>query len=107
MIYGGRRSSLRIEDKDHIHPRKLLEKAKVSPVKISNIGNIQLIDYISNRVLKGSTELRDWINGLDNKQEYINRHLIPEDETLWTSDRFNGFLRARLRKIADKIKSQL
>ncbi len=108
MIYGGKRSSIRTEDKDHIHPRTLLEKAKVGQLKISSIGNLQLIDYATNRGEKNSRELRDWINlFVSNKKEYISRHLIPEDESLWTSDRFNGFLRARLRLIADKIKSEL
>ena len=101
-------SSIRIQDKDHIHPRVLLEKAKVSSLKINSIGNLQLIDYATNRGEKNSKELKDWVASyIDNKQFYISRHLIPEDENLWTSDRFNGFLRARLRLIADKIKSEL
>ena len=100
-------SSIRLSDKDHIHPRALLEKAKVSQLKINSIGNLQLIDSQSNRG-KSDKELSDWINkDVLNKREYISRHLIPEDESLWTSDRFNGFLRARLRLIADKIKSSL
>lgn len=108
MIYGGRRSSIRLEDRDHIHPRMILERAKVSPLKISSIGNLQLIDYATNRGEKSSLELRDWINMyVTNRGEYISRHLIPDDENLWTSDRFNGFLRARLRMMADKIKSSL
>ena len=106
-IYGMRSSSLRSVDKDHIHPRALLTKAKVGQLKIDSIGNLQLIDLKANRG-KNNRELRDWINTcVADKQAYIRKHLIPEDESLWTSDRFNGFLRARLRLIADKIKSEL
>ena len=108
LIYGSIKSSIRAEDIDHVHPRTLLMKAKVGSLKISSIGNLQLIDYSTNRGEKNSKEFKDWVNEyVQDKQAYIARHLIPEDESLWTSDRFNGFLRARLRLIADKIKSQL
>ena len=108
MIYGGRRSTIRLEDKDHVQPRALLEKANVSPLNISSLGNLQYLDYGTNRGEKNSLELRDWINSkVENKDEYLSRHLIPEDESLWTSDKFTPFLNARLRLIARKIKSML
>ena len=36
LIYGGVRSAIRFEDKDHIQPSSLLENAKVKPTKINN-----------------------------------------------------------------------
>lgn len=87
----------------------MLERAKVSALKINSVGNMQLIETITNRVEKNGKELRDWINSgnVEDKSFYIARHLIPADESLWTSNRFNSFLRERLKLIADKIKSQL
>lgn len=108
LIYGGNMSSIRQSDKDHIHPRVLLEKANVSALKINSIGNLQLINSNTNRGEKNSSELKDWINShVSDKQSYISRHLIPEDENLWTSDKFTSFLRARLRLLTQKIKSSL
>ncbi|MBQ3694065.1 MAG: DUF262 domain-containing protein [Synergistaceae bacterium] len=108
MIYGGRRSTIRIEDKDHIHPQALLKRRNVSLLKINNIGNLQYLDYGTNRGEKSCLELRDWINlKVPNKEEYLSRHLIPEDKSLWTSDKFIRFLNERLRLIEKRIKSQL
>ena len=108
MIYGSKKSAIRSEDEDHINPKALLEKANVSLMKINSIGNLQYIDRRTNRGEKSSLELRDWINSkVENKDEYLSRHLIPEDESLWTSGKFTPFLNARLRLIARKIKSML
>ena len=108
MIYGSVKSAIRSEDEDHIQPKAILAKKNVSPLKISNIGNLQYLDYGTNRGEKSALELRDWINNkVEDKNKYISRHLIPEDESLWTSDKFTPFLNARLRLIARKIKSML
>ena len=97
LIYkGNRRAEAKYHiDKDHIHPRTLLERAKVSALKINSVGNMQLIETITNRVEKNGKELRDWINSgnVEDKSFYIARHLIPADESLWTSNIFNSFLR--------------
>ena len=108
LIYGGNTSSTQVMNKDHIHPRTLLGNAKVSPLKISSIGNLQLLDSKTN-IAKSGKELRDWIKDChaEDKRLYISKHLIPEDESLWTSDRFEDFLSARLKLIANKIKSEL
>ena len=107
LIYGDGRSSLRTEDKDHIQPQSLLECANASPKKINSIGNLVLIDYRTNRVSKRDKELKDWLTSIPDKNEYMKRHLIPEDSELWKFERFDDFLRARLQLITDKIKSSL
>ena len=106
LIYNGTtRSSIRFEDKDHIHPRSLLEKKGVSPVKINNIGNLQLIDSASNRGSKNDKPLSEWLDEVDDKAAYLARHLIPDDPSLWDISKFHEFLRERQKRIVDKIKA--
>ena len=107
LIYGGVRSSIRTEDKDHIQPQALLEDKRISARKINSIGNLILIDYRTNRGRKNDKELKDWIVSLPNRQEYMKRHLIPDMPELWRLERFDDFLNARLQLITDKIKSSL
>ena len=107
MIYGGVRSSIRTEDKDHIQPRSLLEKAKFSQSKINSIGNLMLIDLHSNRAQKHDLELQTWLTFVQDRQEYLKRHLIPDDPELWKIGNFDKFLRTRLQKISDAIREQL
>ena len=76
-------------------------------MEAKGIGNLMLIDRASNRWGKSDQELAVWLQSLDNRKEFINRHLIPSNETLWKIDKFNGFLRARQRLIVSKIKSDL
>jgi len=110
LIYGSPQSSVRSEDIDHIHPRKLLEQAGTDESKINSFGNFQLIDSDTNRNGKRAKEFGDWIKigVLDEiRPQYLKKHLIPEDTSLWYSDRFDDFLSARLQLIVDKIKSSL
>ena len=105
MYNGTTRSSIRFEDKDHIHPRSLLEKKGVNSVKINNIGNLQLIDSASNRGRKNDKPLSEWLEEVDGKAAYIERHLIPDEPRLWDVKEFYEFLRERQKKIIAKIKS--
>ena len=107
LIYGGVRSAIRFEDKDHIQPFSLLESAGVKLQKINSIGNLMLIDRKTNRGSKNDQELNVWLANIDNWKEFITRHLIPENQNLWTISKFNSFLRARQRLIVSKIKSDL
>ena len=107
MYNGTTRSSIRFEDKDHIQPKSLLQKNGVPSIKINSIGNLQLIDLATNRGIKNDRPLSEWIELVDDKAAYIERHLIPEDEALWDIKKFYEFLRARLKKIESKIKSGL
>lgn len=89
LIYRDTRSSVRIEDKDHIQPSSLLEEMGVRPQKINSIGNLQLIDSSSNRGRKNDKPLNLWIEEVENKREYIERHLIPDNPRLWEPRAFN------------------
>lgn len=110
LTYGMPKSSVREEDIDHIHPRSRLKKAGIDESKINSFGNLQLLDIKDNRNGKRAKEFGDWIKiGVldETRPQYLKKHLIPEDTSLWYSDRFDDFLSARLQLIVDKIKSEL
>jgi len=97
--------SFRVNDIDHIHPKSILLNKGVEWEKINNIGNFQLLDYSTNRGNKNDSELKDWINEIiENKRNYLDMHLIPKDEDLWLSDRFEDFLTERQKLIIEKLK---
>ncbi len=92
-------------DKDHIHPKSILE-GKVPPEEIYRVGNFQLIDVSTNRGDKNRKTLEEWIdnvNHVPNKDDYIKRHLIPDRE-FWTIDKYSTFLEKRAEMIVNKIK---
>ncbi|MBR0257778.1 MAG: DUF1524 domain-containing protein, partial [Synergistaceae bacterium] len=110
MIYGWPKSSKRNEDIDHIHPRSILESAGISPSSIDSIGNLQLLNPDDNRHSKRAKEFGDWLNsekGPLDKTAYLSMHIIPDEPSLWYSDKFAEFLQKRLEMIAAKIKSSL
>ena len=109
LIYGGVRSAIRFDDKEHIQPFSLLEEARVRSHRIDSIGNLILIDKKSesDKAAPNGNELCAWLPGFAYRKEFIARHLIPENQNLWTVSKFNSFLKARQRLIIDKIKSGL
>lgn len=111
LIYGVPQSSVREEDQDHIHPRSILESKGTDSRKIDSFGNLQLLDKDTNRNGKRAQEFGYWIKtggvSEDNLPGYLEKHLIPEDASLWYSDKFDDFLKVRLQMIADKIKASL
>ncbi|MBK6932895.1 MAG: hypothetical protein IPH12_19310 [Saprospirales bacterium] len=99
-----RSQTIRQNDIDHIHPKSLLEGKGVEWNKINNVINYQLLDYGTNRGEKNGKALKIWIEKfVENKQLYLNRHLIPENESLWDIENFTDFLTERCRLIVNKI----
>ena len=89
IIYG---KKFRKEDIDHIHPYFILKFKGYDIDKINTVVNYQLLDYGINRGDKNNKELKDWINGLVNKDDYLKKHLIPDNPDLWTSENYEQFL---------------
>jgi len=97
--------SFRVNDIDHIHPKSILLNKGVEWGKINNVGNFQLLDYSTNRGNKNDSELKDWIGTITgNKDNYLEMHLIPKDESLWLSDKFEDFLIKRQELLVAKLK---
>ncbi|MEO1959204.1 MAG: DUF262 domain-containing protein [Nautiliaceae bacterium] len=97
--------SFRKDDIDHIHPKSLLEN--FTREIVDTVGNFQLLEADINRNEKRAKELKDWINSLENKEFYIKRHLIPNDEKLWESKNYEEFLKEREKLIIDKLKREI
>lgn len=105
LIYEKQRV-VRLQDEDHIHPRHILEEKDIDWEDINSIANFQLLDYGTNRGIKNGKELYDWINKyIKDKDFYLKRHLIPEDESLWKSENFEKFIEERKSLIVSKLKS--
>lgn len=86
---------------DHIQPRsRLLEL--IGRGMIDSIANLELISRDENAD-KSDKRLKDWIIRQSDKQKYLSRHLIPDEESLWKLSNFKQFLKARAQFIADKI----
>lgn len=109
LIYNGQ-PSIRKEDIDHIHPHSLLVNSGFDESIINSIVNYQLLDSGTNRGQKNCKELSDWINNDindKNRQDYLTRHIIPEDPALWKTKNFKDFLNKRALMLVNKINTSL
>lgn len=97
---------------DHIQPRaRLLEligrgQKNISEEMIDSLANLELLSHEDNSE-KSDKRLKDWLNRQADRQKYLNRHLIPDDEGLWKPSNFKQFLKARSQMITDKINSSM
>ncbi|WP_321344499.1 DUF262 domain-containing protein [uncultured Draconibacterium sp.] len=97
--------TIRNQDIDHIMPKSILEQNGNDWEKINSVCNFQLIDSGTNRGLKNGNPFRQWVNNhVADKKSYIDRHLIPDDETLWDEASFIDFIDKRADLLIDKIK---
>lgn len=109
LLYNGQ-PTIRGEDIDHIHPRSLLLASGFDEEEINNIVNYQFLDSGTNRGQKNGKKLADWIGDcIDtaNRQSYLNRHLIPQDPTLWETQNFDQFCAVRAKMLVEKINASL
>jgi hypothetical protein len=98
--------TIRTNDIDHIMPKSILESLSYDWSKINSIKNYQLIDYGTNRGEKNGKPFALWINNptyVKDKAAFIKLHLIPEDEQLWTEDKFEDFAESRGELILTKV----
>lgn len=109
LMYDGREAT-RKNDIDHIMPKSILQKYEYPWEKINSISNYQLLDYTTNRGSKNATPFAEWVNSEDNvkdKKQYLNMHLIPDDQNLWNEENFEDFIAERSKLIINKIKEPL
>jgi hypothetical protein len=105
LIYD-KTQTIRIQDIDHIHSKSKLELIGYNEEIINNIFNYQLLDYGTNRGEKNNLQLKYWIeNFVQDREAYLNKHLIPDDEMLWIEKNYDAFLTARKKLVMDKIHS--
>ena len=93
---------------DHIMPKNILENLSYDWSKINSIKNFQLLDYGTNRGEKNGKPFKNWVdNYATDRTDYILKHLIPTDETIWTEDKFEDFIEKRAELILNKIITNL
>jgi uncharacterized protein with ParB-like and HNH nuclease domain len=114
LMYDRARTT-RKNDVDHIMPKSILDSdsmvntdgtKKYNWVHINSIKNFQLLDYGTNRGAKNASPFMAWVNNpecVKDKAAYIQIHLIPEDEALWSEDRFEEFIEARAKLILQRL----
>jgi uncharacterized protein with ParB-like and HNH nuclease domain len=107
LIYD-KEQTVRVQDIDHIMPKKILESMNYDWAKINSISNFQLLDYRTNRGEKNEKPFKYWIDKyVTDKAAYVSKHLIPPDESIWTEDKFEDFIAKRAELILDKIITNL
>lgn len=89
-------------EEDHIIAKSLLDglKKNLDEKQINSIANLELLLPAENKS-KGDMKLDDWIR--KQSDEYIEYHLIPNDNSLWKPGSFPKFLEARTKLILEKI----
>ncbi|MGL5149028.1 MAG: GmrSD restriction endonuclease domain-containing protein [Clostridium sp.] len=102
---------------DHIFPQSALKTVKVKGGRgrivqkykaddINQIGNCMLLTLKENGMGgKGDKLPKEWFK--DKSKEYLDMHLIPQQEALWELDRYDDFIEARNELIIKKIKEIL
>jgi hypothetical protein len=104
LIYD-RNEIIRKQDIDHVMPKSILEEKNYAVEKINSVSNFQLLDSGTNRGLKNGKPFKDWINNyVADKDTYIERHLIPKDESIWSENLFTQFLKQRAERMLNKLK---
>ncbi|MBO4707132.1 MAG: DUF262 domain-containing protein [Elusimicrobiaceae bacterium] len=109
LIYG-KEFRFRKNDIDHIMPKKILNNYHYDDTMINSIKNFQLLDYGTNRGVKKDKPFKEWINNAEyvkNKRKYISIHLIPENESLWTEDKFPEFTKSRGEMLVNLINKKI
>lgn len=100
--------SIRMQDIDHIHPVNILSRLGYEDKDINIVSNFQLIDSSTNRGEKNGKPLNEWISKyVDNKEYYLKRHFIPNNEELWKPEGYNQFIKERTKMLCDYINNIL
>jgi hypothetical protein len=98
-----RRRPVRVQDEDHIHPRRLLED--IDPAQINSVANLQLLDVGTNRGAKQGKEFADFFKEVHDQDGYLKRHHIPDEQSLWHVNNFTQFLEQRANLLARQLSS--
>lgn len=107
LLYDCKRVS-RANDIDHIMPKSILKEKNYDDSVINSVRNFQLLDYGTNRGEKNAKPFAQWVNTpeyVKDKTLYVETHLIPSDEKIWSEDKFIDFCDKRSELILDKINS--
>lgn len=114
LLYDGKSWGTTAHHIDHIFPqsrvdRKHLMKNNIPMSKIeqlltcaNRVGNLQLL-VSSENLEKNNAKFEDWIRTRDHS--FLAKHLIPEDEQLWSIMMLPQFVAEREKRIMQKLAS--
>ena len=115
LLYEGQRWGASGYHIDHIIPRSLANREKLMAMNlpedriveilssVDRLGNLQLLLGREN-LEKNDTPFNHWIISRD--ATFSGRHVIPEDQALWTVEMLPEFVREREKAIKERIKTQ-
>lgn len=108
LLYG-KPANFRQNDIDHIHPKSILVEKGIDWNKINILGNLEYLFYSDNRS-KQFTEFSVWLKNIfggykEKLNKYLDIHCIPDDSSLWHTDRFEDFIEARRVLLYNKVKN--
>jgi hypothetical protein len=87
---------------DHLFPREAFKKNVADQVKElrDNFGNLALVigDENSGKI---DRPLNEWL--ATRSPDYLKRHLIPSDQSLWHIGRFEDFLIERRKLLRERL----
>ena len=94
---------------DHLFARSSFKPKEVTPLnrldwlsQRDRLGNLCLL-LAKENLGKQDMPIDEWL--ASREAGFLKRHLIPDDKTLWTFDRFPDFLKAREELIRGRLKS--
>lgn len=84
-------------------PKELMGTSRSPWMELKDkLGNLCLL-MASENIGKQDMAVDDWLATRDS--DFLSRHLIPDDKSLWTFDRFGEFMQAREALIRARLKS--
>ncbi len=89
----------------HIFPKEFLERKGYDEMW-DNFGNITIISKEANNDIKYK-DPKEYLKELKKvSSELLEKHFIPMDESLWSVDNYEEFLKERIRLIAEAIEKE-
>ena len=107
LNHSGSKHSLQFH---HIFPQDVLKKADIHKQKINDICNLSFISGHTNRRISNKEpsyylpELRVK-SGISAFNDMLGKQCIPNDESLWTLDKYEDFLKQRRESVANRLNS--
>lgn len=88
----------------HVIPKSLLKERGFEPGEINEIANMAFITGQTNRRISNK-EAVDYLRDIVTKQGAValQSQCVPEDEAMWSTDRYRDFLAVRRQALADRM----
>lgn len=87
---------------DHIFPQSSFRDVYLPDPNVNRLGNLCLMLAHEN-MSKQDMPLEEWLQTRDS--DFLKRHLIPEDASLWKLENFSDFINAREALIKERLKA--